>query len=69
MEPSRHERRSRAVRFLLEVAAELTRVVWPARREVVILTIVVVATVAVLTSFVFLLDAVFARLVLRVLGG
>jgi preprotein translocase subunit SecE len=55
--------------FLREVRQELRKVNWPTRRELLTYTIVVVFTVALLTSFVFGLDYVIARAVLRVFGG
>ena len=65
------EKRKRAgVRqFLREVRQELKRVNWPTRQELVAYTVVVLVSVTVLTSFVFGLDYVFSKLVLRVFSN
>ncbi len=52
--------------FLKEVRQELKKVIWPTRKELVTYTIVVLATVIVVTSFVFGLDVLFSRFVLDV---
>ena len=65
------ERRSpwaRAIRYLREVRAELGKVVWPTRRELVVYSIVVIVTVVLLGAFVFGLDVLFTRLIVKVLG-
>jgi preprotein translocase subunit SecE len=54
--------------FLREVRQELRKVAWPTRREVFAYTVVVLVTVAVLTSFVFGLDFVISRGILVVFG-
>ncbi|HEV3474606.1 MAG TPA: preprotein translocase subunit SecE [Actinomycetota bacterium] len=54
--------------FMREVRQELRKVAWPTRREVFAYTVVVLVTVAVLTSFVFGLDFVISRGVLVVFG-
>jgi preprotein translocase subunit SecE len=41
---------------------------WPNRRELISYTVVVLATLAVLTTFVFGLDFVFSRAILKLLG-
>ena len=58
--------RTGARQFLKEVRQELKKVIWPTRKELVTYTIVVLATVIALTSFVFGLDVVFSRFVLDV---
>jgi preprotein translocase subunit SecE len=65
------ERRKRVgpAQFLREVRQELKKVAWPSRRELVAYTIVVLVSVAVLTSFVFGLDALISKGVLIVFGG
>jgi preprotein translocase subunit SecE len=55
--------------FLREVRQELKKVAWPSRREMVTYTIVVLVSVAVLTSYVFGLDLLITRGVLIVFGG
>ena len=54
--------------FLREVRAELKKVQWPSRRELVAYTMVVLFTVVVLTSFVFGLDYLIGRAVLSIFG-
>ena len=51
--------------FLREVRQELKRVDWPNRRELISYTVVVLATLVVTTTFVFVLDYVFSRLILN----
>jgi len=54
--------------FLKEVRQELKKVNWPTRQELVAYTVVVLVSVTVLTSFVFGLDFLFSKLVLKVFG-
>ena len=63
------EKRKRAgVRqFLREVRLELKKVDWPTRKELITYTIVVLVTITVLTSFVFAIDWVFAKLIFNLL--
>jgi preprotein translocase subunit SecE len=49
----------RLVRFLREVVAELRKVIWPTRKNLVTYTIVVLVFVAVMVALVFGLDYVF----------
>jgi preprotein translocase subunit SecE len=58
--------RTGARQFLKEVRQELKKVIWPTRKELATYTVVVLATVIVVTSFVFGLDVVFSRFVLDV---
>jgi preprotein translocase subunit SecE len=69
--PAAPERRKRVGpgQFLREVRQELKKVAWPSRRELFAYTMVVLVSVAVLTSFVFGLDFLIARAVLFVFGG
>jgi preprotein translocase subunit SecE len=60
---------ARVVTFLREVRSELARVVWPTRRELVVQTIVVLATVVVLMSLVASMDELFTWLIVRVFEG
>jgi preprotein translocase subunit SecE len=59
---------SRLVRFLREVVAELRKVIWPSRRNLVTYTIVVLVFVAVMVALVALLDYVFGQAVLFLFG-
>lgn len=68
MEPSPIRRWTRPVRFLREVCQELGKVIWPTRSELITYSIVVVVTVAVLGSFVFVLDQLFAQLIVNLFG-
>ena len=47
--------------YASEVRAELGRVMWPTRREVINYTIVVLVTLAIVTGLVALLDYLFAE--------
>ena len=54
--------------FYRQVIAELRKVIWPTRSELVNYTIVALVFVSVMVAFVALLDLVFAKLVLEVFG-
>jgi preprotein translocase subunit SecE len=56
-------------RFILEVVAEMRKVIWPTRKELITYTTVVVIFVAVVMTLVALLDWAFAHGVLWVFGG
>ncbi len=56
-------------RFFREVVAELRKVIWPTRKELLTYTAVVVAFMAVITAIVVGLDFVFLKGVLWALGG
>jgi preprotein translocase subunit SecE len=68
MEPSPFRRWTRLVRFLREVGQELAKVIWPTRSELITYSIVVVVTVVVLGSFIYVLDQLFARLIIDLFG-
>ncbi|WP_222853730.1 preprotein translocase subunit SecE [Fodinicola acaciae] len=57
------------LRFVREVVAELRKVIWPTRKELITYTAVVVVFLIVMTGLVALLDLGFARLALIVFGG
>ncbi|MFY1688011.1 preprotein translocase subunit SecE [Plantactinospora sp. WMMB782] len=59
----------RLARFFREVVAELRKVIWPTRKELLTYTAVVVVFVAVVLTIVAGLDYAFARGVLWVFGG
>jgi preprotein translocase subunit SecE len=59
----------RISRFVREVIAELFKVIWPTRKELVTYATVVVVFVAIMLTIVGLLDLGFAKLVLLVFGG
>jgi preprotein translocase subunit SecE len=56
-------------RFVREVVAELRKVIWPTRKELVTYATVVVVFVAVMLAILVVLDQSFARLVLWVFGN
>ncbi len=56
-------------RFVREVVAELRKVIWPTRKELLTYTAVVVVFVAIILTIVGLLDLGFAQAVLYVFGG
>jgi preprotein translocase subunit SecE len=66
---AQQEKRKRAgVRqFLREVRLELKKVDWPTRKELITYTVVVLVTITVLTSFVFAIDWVVAKLIFNLL--
>ncbi len=55
-------------RFLREVVAELRKVIWPGRRELITYTTVVIVFVAFMVALVSGLDLIFAKGVLAVFG-
>jgi preprotein translocase subunit SecE len=59
---------ARLVRFLREVLSELSKVIWPSRRELVVYTAVVLVFVSFMVAFVALLDMGLGRAVLAVFG-
>jgi preprotein translocase subunit SecE len=56
-------------RFMREVRAELKRVSWPSREQLIAFTAVTVITSAALTIYIFALDIFFKDGVLFFLGG
>ena len=58
----------RILRFIREVVAELQKVIWPTRKELLTYTTVVIVFVAIVMSFVSGLDLGFARLMFLVFG-
>ncbi len=58
-------KRTGARQFLREVRQELKKVDWPSRRELISYTTVVLVTIIVLTSFVFGLDFVFTKTIVK----
>jgi preprotein translocase subunit SecE len=60
---------ARFVRFIREVVAELQKVIWPTRRELLTYTTVVVVFVTIMMTLVALLDLGFAKAMFAVFGG
>ena len=58
----------RIVNFIREIFAELQKVIWPTRKELLTYTTVVIVFVAIMMTFVALLDVGFARLMFLVFG-
>lgn len=58
----------RIVRYLREVVAELRKVIWPTRKQMVTYTIVVLAFVVFMVGLVSLLDWVFGKAVFALFG-
>jgi preprotein translocase subunit SecE len=55
-------------RFIREIVAEMRKVIWPSRHELVTYTVVVVIFVVVLVAIVAGLDIGFAKLTLWIFG-
>jgi preprotein translocase subunit SecE len=60
---------TRLVRFLREVVAELRKVIWPNRKDLVTYTVVVLVFVSFMVTLVALLDYVFAKGIFAVFGN
>ena len=58
----------RLSRFVREVIAELSKVIWPTRKELVTYTAVVIVFVSIMVAIVAGMDYGFARAVLAVFG-
>jgi preprotein translocase subunit SecE len=63
--PPPHRERTTAKEFVREVRAELKKVAWPTKAEVITSTIVVLMAVILMTLLIFGLDYVFAKGVLN----
>ena len=63
------KKRTSITQFLREVRQELRKVQWPTRKELWSYTLVVFVAVVILTSYVFGLDYVFSKAVLRIFGS
>ncbi|MGH3663743.1 MAG: preprotein translocase subunit SecE [Micromonosporaceae bacterium] len=59
----------RLTRFIREVVAELRKVIWPTRKELITYTTVVVVFVVVMLGVIALYDLAFARAMLWVFGS
>ena len=65
----REKRKRAGIRqFLRDVRQELRKVDWPNRRELGSYTVVVLATIVVMTAFVASLDYAFLKGVVRIFG-
>jgi preprotein translocase subunit SecE len=68
-EPARRGILARLINFVREVVAELRKVIWPTRKELITYTAVVVVFVSIMLTVVGLLDYGFAKVVLWVFGN
>jgi preprotein translocase subunit SecE len=68
-EPARRGIIFRLINFVREVVAELRKVIWPTRKELITYTAVVVVFVSIMLTIVGLLDYGFAKVVLWVFGN
>ncbi|GAA1746990.1 preprotein translocase subunit SecE [Luedemannella helvata] len=59
----------RFTRFVREVVAELRKVIWPTRKELLTYTSVVIVFVVIMLSIVGLLDLGFAKVLLAIFGA
>ena len=66
--PAIKRQRTSPRQFLREVRSELRKVAWPARRELLSYSLVVLVTVTLLTLYITGLDFGFGRLILEVFG-
>ena len=62
--PPPHRERTTAKQFVREVRAEMRKVAWPTRPEVVNSTLIVLVAVIVMTTLIFGMDFAFAKGVL-----
>jgi preprotein translocase subunit SecE len=60
--------RTRPRQFLREVIAELQKVAWPTRQEVVSYSVVVLVSVVVIAALIFVMDLLFTKAVLALFG-
>ncbi len=58
----------RMITFLKEVRSEISKVIWPTRRETVVLTGVVLASVTLVAVLIWMVDTVFSRVIRLILG-
>jgi len=65
--PGKRER-TKPLQFIKEVIAELKKVAWPTRQEVVAYSIVVVVATVVIATLIFGMDFVFTKAVLALFG-
>ncbi|MFM9134796.1 MAG: preprotein translocase subunit SecE [bacterium] len=59
---------ARMALFIRQVVAELRKVIWPTRKELVTYTIVVIVFVTIMAAIVAAMDFVFTRGVLAIFG-
>ena len=59
---------ARMALFFRQVVAELRKVIWPTRKELVTYTVVVIVFVTIMAAIVAVMDFVFTRGVLAIFG-
>ena len=59
---------ARLSRFMREVIAEMTKVIWPTRKELVTYTVVVLVFMTIMVALVSGMDLAFAKVVIAVFG-
>ncbi len=59
---------NKLVRFLKEVKSELAKVIWPTRRETVVFTSIVLASVGIVATVIWIVDTIFSRIMRLILG-
>jgi preprotein translocase subunit SecE len=62
------KKRTPPIQFLKEVVAELRKVAWPSRQEVVAYSIVVLVSTIVIATLIFGMDFFFAKAILSLFG-
>ena len=67
--PKTKEQRTRPLQFVREVRAELRKVAWPTRSEVINYSFIVLITVLIMGAFVAALDFAFGEGILRLLDA
>jgi preprotein translocase subunit SecE len=67
--PKTKEQRTKPLQFLREVRAELRKVAWPTRAEVLNYSLIVLVTVLIMGAFVAALDFAFGEGILRLLDA
>ncbi len=64
-----HKQPNRLQRYLRETMGELRKVSWPTRQEATNLTIVVLIVIIAMSAFLGLLDLIYSRIFVLVLGA
>lgn len=63
------KQQNRITRFFRETVGELRKVTWPTRQEAINLTIVVLIVIAVMSVFLGVLDFIYSRFFVLILGS
>lgn len=63
------KKQNRITRFFRETVGELRKVTWPTRREAINLTIVVLIVIAIMSAFLGVLDFIYSRFFVLILGS